>query len=259
MDEKCTQTTQTTQNTMESTQEHEYTDESNDDCSEYSLSQVSSTSSKRKSKQFPSIRPRGKYDSDSRHSLIQSAYDANFVDAQCKKANIEKRRKAKRTKVKKLNEDVATVQQKRQAAMLKSADDTVPPKKRQTLKKYEPVDTPGQTKLTTFVTPATQKHSSPNVSTPNVSTPSQVPPIQKLKGTPSTVETMESSVSYKSPEPFSNEAQPNVNVPVSVGESNEVASVSTVGTSQLLPSMLARCVGVCNGCMMQFHLCHEAK
>ena len=113
--------------------------------------------------------------------------------------------------------------------------------------------------MTTFVTPANQKHSSPNVSTPNVSTPSQVPPIQKLKGTPSTVETMESSVSYKSPEPFSNEAQPNVNVPVSVGESNEVASVSTVGTSQLLPSMLARCVGVCNGCMMQFHLCHEAK
>ena len=129
MDEKCTQTTQTTQNTMESTQEHEYTDESNDDCSEYSSSQVS-TSSKRKSKQFPSIRRRSKYDSDSRHSLIQSAYDANFVDAQCKKANIEKRRKAKRTKVKKLNEDVATVQQKRQAAMLKSADDTVPPKKR---------------------------------------------------------------------------------------------------------------------------------
>ena len=53
-----------------------------------------------------------------------------------------------------MNEDVATIQRKRHTASLKSSDDTVPPKKQHSLKKYAPIDTPGQTKLTTYVTPA---------------------------------------------------------------------------------------------------------
>ena len=243
-----------TQNTLESTQEQEFSDGGSDDNTTYSSSQVSSRSTKSKNKSFPSTRPRSKFDSDSRHSLIQSAYDASFVDAQRKKANIEKRRKMKRAKVKKLNEDVATVQRKRQAAALKSCDDTIPPKKRRTLKKYEPVETPGQTKLTNFVTPAEPKYSPPTMSTP-IQAPTPAP-IQKVKTTPSTVETLDSSVSYKSPEPFVHQEQ--ANIPVSVSGSGDMGSVSTVGTP-LLPSMLARNVGVCNGCCCQFHLCHEAK
>ena len=158
-----------------------------------------------------------------------------------------------KSRAKKLNEDVATVQRKHQAASLKSSDDTIPPKKRRTLKKYEAVDTPGQTKCTTFVTPAIPKHSPQCISTPTQNQ-SPVPTIETLKETPSTLENLESTSSFKSPEFTS----PQAVVPVSVSGSGEVESVSTVGT-QLLPSMLARCVGVCPGCMLQYHLCHEAR
>ena len=81
----------------------------------------------------------------------------------------------KKLKAKKMNEDVATVQRKRYTTALKASNDTVPPKKYHTLKKYQPIKTPGQTKLTTFVTPDINS---------NAKTPSLVPtsvPIEKVK------------------------------------------------------------------------------
>ena len=250
MDTNHTQSTAShTQNTLESTQEQEFSDDGGSDgSSEHSSSQVSSSNSKQK--QFPAVRPCSKYDSDSHMSIIQGAYDASFVTAQRKKANIEKRHKMKKSKAKKMNKDVATVQQKCQAAAMKTSNDTIPPKKRYLLKNYEPVDEPGQTKLTTFVTPAESKYS-----LASISTPSQVLAIQKVKNTLSTLENLDTSVSFKSPEPFAHQ-QPSI--PVSVGGSGNIGSVSTVGTP-LLPLMLACCIGVCSGCSLQFHQCHKAK
>ena len=88
-----------------------------------------------------------------------------------------------------MNEDVATIQRKCHAASLKSSDDTVPPKKRLSTKKYDPIDTPGWTKLTTFVTPAQTNQSIPTSVT------------KSPHDTPTTVGTSKSSVSFKSLEP----------------------------------------------------------
>lgn len=64
--------------------------------------------------------------------------------------------------------------------------------------------------------------------------------------------TLETSVSFKSPEP-SFQSPPAASVPVSVSSTSYSDSILT------LPSMLACCRGVCSGCSMQFHQCHEAK
>ena len=187
-------------------------------------------------------------------NIIQRAYDATFVAAPCKKANLENCLKMKKLKAKIMNEDVASVQRKRHAAALKASDGTTPPKKRCTLKKYQPIDTPGQTKLTTFVTPGINS---------NAKTPSSVPtsvPIEKVKTSPFTLENFDSTTSFKSPEPFTipQVTTPQASIPISVSGNSDLESISTVET-QMLPSMLACCRGVCNGCMLQFHQCHENK
>ena len=243
------------QETQEFTQEREYSSEGTDDCTEvtedYTQSTVGSNqpsqSANSNFKHFPAACPCSKYDSDSRHTLIQGAYDAAFVAARRKKAAVEKQRKMKKTKAKKLNKDVTTVQRKQHAASLKASDDTVPPKKRQSTKKYDPIDTPGQTKLTTFVTsaPAPTKQSIPT----SVEKPSH--------DTPTTVGTSESSVSFKSPKPT---PEPTFHSPAAANQNaTSTGSDETVlhTPRDHLPSMLACCVGVCNGCKLQFYKCHK--
>ena len=250
-------------NTQQTTQEQEYSSDTTDDCTEGYTQSTTASSTQQSSisksansqfKQFPAARPRSQFDSDSRAKLIQDAYDASFVDARKKKVSKEKRLKLRKQKTKKLNEDVATIQRKRHAASLKSADDTVPPKKRRSLKKYAPVDTPGQTKLTTYVTPKPISTEAPERSQDSPTQPVPTSITKPPHDTPTTMGTLKSSVSFKSPEPSF--------------QSPQVASVPVIATNEhvtlnedvtLLPSMLARCRGVCNGCMMQFHLCHEAK
>ena len=84
-------------NHQESTQEQEYSSEATDNCTEPEECTQSTADSTQPSqsansnfKHFPVARPCTKYDSDSRMNLIQGAYDASFVAARRKKANIEK-------------------------------------------------------------------------------------------------------------------------------------------------------------------------
>ena len=231
-------------NTQRSTQEQEFTD---DECSKvYS-----------KPKEYPSIRKRSQYDSDGRMQIIQSTYDMQFVETRRKKQNAEKRRQLKAAKSKNLSTAVKAVDRKRKTE-LKHVDDTKPNKKRsKSLKKYEPVDTPGQQKLTSFVTPSQNSFVTPSQTTTNKapsSTPStlaetSVSSSNQVSATP----TLASSVKTNS---F---ASPQAKVPAAVaGNDDDCESVSSVGTP-MLPNMLARCRGVCNGCFQQFHLCHEAQ
>ena len=303
MDDHTQSTSKTTQ---ESTQEQEFTDDDStkgDDSTqgdenessqiENESSQISTSSSSKvktkKRKDVPSIRKRGKYDSDGRARIIQRAYDESFVEARRKKDNAAKRRKLKTVKTKLLNDAVSAVDRKRKA--LRAVDDTNPPKKRKQSKKYAPIDTPGQRKLTSFVTPSQNTVTStpatsietPTCSFSSASKPASTTPtssasksnaaasietqtcsFSSASNQTSTTPTLNSTASFKpSPSAFTS---PQAIVPDTVaanvarvtGTTVEVDSISSVGT-QLLPNMLARHRGVCNGCMLQFHVCHEAK
>ena len=250
--EDQTQSTNTSKSTQESTQEQEFTDDDSTQGDE--SSQILSTSKPKPNcnKDVPSIRPHGKYDSDGQMCVIQSAYDASFVETRCKKENAVKRCNLKKVKTKLLHEAVAAIDHKRKS--LCSVDDTNPPKKQKSSKKYAPVDTPGQRKLTSFVTP-----SQSNVATtPATSIETQTCSFSSSSASnqTSTTPTLDLAASFKpSPSAFTS---PEVIVPDTVARNVEIDSVSSVGT-QLLPNMLARCRGVCNGCLKQFHVCHEAK
>ena len=187
--------------------------------------------------------------------VLQRAYDESFVEARCKKEKAVKRCNLKKVKTKLLHETVSAVDCKRKS--LRSVDDTNLPKKQRSSKNYAPVDTPGQRKLTFFVTPSSQTNVA---STPATAAESQTSfASSSASNQTSTTPTLDLTVSFKpSPHAFTSPQEIVPADPDTVAGNVDVDSVSTVGT-QLLPNMLARCRGVCNGCLKQFHVCHEAK
>ena len=251
--EDQTQNTASSKPTQESTQENEFTDPDDNESTvgDESQSQISSSSKPKCTKDVPSIRPRGKFDSDGPMCVLQKAYDECFVDACCKKDKAAKRCNLKKVKTKLLHEAVSAVNHKRKS--LRSVNGTNPPKKHRSSKKYAPVDTPGQRKLTSFVTP-----SQGNVaSTPATAVESQTSFVSSsASNQTTTTPTLDSSVSFKrSPHAFTSPQAIVPAVPDTVVANVGIGSVDT----PLLPNMLARHRGVCNGCMLQFHVCHEAK
>ena len=89
--------------------------------------------------------------------------------------------------------------------LLLSVDDTNPPKKQRSLNKYTPVETPGQRKLTSFVTPSTQTHVTSTPATGNKTQTCSFASSSASNQTSnqSTTPTLDSAVSFKpSPSAF---------------------------------------------------------
>ena len=219
----------------------------------------------------PRIRPRSIYDSESRTSLIQATYDQHHLHMKAKKlqkekklANKEKQKKKQATEMHALQKACRKKEEKEAAR-----EEKVRQRKKS---KYEIQQPPGQIKITSFATPVS--------TTPSLSTPS----------TSTSTRTYESSVSFcsngvndssiKSPRVDictttcdsqatttcnsqatneSNDGTQTNSCPAFASPSASTSASSSSTTNKGHSTKLARCLGVCSGCHMQWHLCLEAK
>ena len=103
------------------------------------------------------LEQRSKFDTPGRMAVIQQAYDNCWVSARNKRERKEKQNSAKKKAKIKHNEKVLSVQKKRDEMELTSSSSKKErPQVKKRYNKYEPIEVPGQVKMTTFMSPSSQ-------------------------------------------------------------------------------------------------------